>query len=276
LTGIKTTGPWPTQLLWFAGGVPALMLALEKHLHLDALTVTGKTVGENLADLKREGYFAQTGAYLENFKVTPGEVIQSLEKPFYAQGGLAVLKGNLAPEGAVVKHSAVVPEMHVHIGPARPFDCEEEAIEAILAGRIRPGDVIVIRYEGPRGAGMPEMLKTTEAVYNRPELVSSTALITDGRFSGATRGPAIGHVAPEAAEGGPIALIEENDLIRIDIPNRKLDLIGWDGEEKEESAVARVLKERSETWRQRSVSRRGILGLFSKAAGKTSEGASML
>lgn len=276
LAGIKTTGPWPTQLLWFAGGVPALMLALEKYLHLDALTVTGNTLEENLAILKKEGYFAQTATYLENFRVKPEDIIQPIERPFYDKGGLAVLTGNIAPEGAVVKHSAVVPEMHVHTGPAKTFDCEEDAILAITKGQVVPGDVMVIRYEGPKGAGMPEMLKTTEAIFNRPELVSTTVIITDGRFSGATRGPAIGHVSPEAAVGGPIALIREGDLISIDIPKRKLELIGWQGQPKEKAEVELILKERYQSWRKKSVKKDGVLALFCQTAGKTSEGASML
>jgi len=275
LTGMKTSGPWPTQLFWYAGGVPAIMLALEKYLHLDVMTVTGKSLGENLQDLKEGGYFEQSNRHLKNFGTTKEKIIQSVEKPYYAQGGLAVLKGNLAPEGAVVKHSAVVPEMHFHVGPARPFDCEEDAILAILNGEIKQGDVILIRYEGPRGAGMPEMLKTTEAIFNRPELVVSTALITDGRFSGATRGPAIGHVSPEAASMGPIALVHEGDLIRIDIPSRSLDMIGWGGQEKTEAEVAGELEKRAADWRPKAEQRNSVLELFKRAAGRTEEGATI-
>jgi len=276
LAGIKTAGHWPTQLFWFAGGVPAVMKALKEFLHLDAMTVTGKTVGENLEDLENEGYFRRTEMYMKNYGLKKEQVIQSLDEPYYTGGGLAVLTGNIAPEGSVVKHSAAVPEMHFHIGPAKPFDSEEDAIHAILNGSINPGDVIIIRYEGPKGAGMPEMLKTTEAIYNRPELVSTTALITDGRFSGATRGPAIGHVSPEAADGGPIAMVHEDDLICIDIKKRKLDIIGWKSQKKTEAEVKTELMKRADEWAPRTIKNAGILGLYGKMAGHTKEGASML
>ncbi len=279
LTGIKTAGYWPTQLFWFAGGVPAVMRELKSVLHLDVLTVTGKTLGENLEDLEKEGYFSQANLFLKNYRVKKEDIIQTLDKPYYDKGGLAVLTGNLAPEGSVVKHSAAAPEMHVHIGPAKPFDSEEAAIQAIMDGGIQPGDIIIIRYEGPRGAGMPEMLKTTEAIYNRPELVASTALITDGRFSGATRGPAIGHVAPEAAAGGPIAMVQEGDLILIDIPRRKLDLIGWRGQKKTAAEIEREMRQRMEKWQPAKTKAEeeagGILEIFRKMAGKTAEGASI-
>lgn len=279
LTGIKTAGYWPTQLFWFAGGVPAVMKALQEVLHPDALTVTGKTLGENLEDLEREGYFSQADMFLKNYRVKKEDIIQTLKKPYYDKGGLAVLTGNIAPEGSVVKHSAAAPEMHVHIGTAKPFDSEEAAIQAIENGGIQPGDVIIIRYEGPKGAGMPEMLKTTEAIYNRPELVASTALITDGRFSGATRGPAIGHVAPEGAAGGPIAVIREGDLILIDIPGRKLDIIGWQGQKKTEAEIEGELRQRMAKWQPPKTKTvgdsGGILEIFRKIAGKTVEGASM-
>lgn len=277
LTGIKTAGPWPTQLLWFGGGVPAIMLELENYIHMGELTITGKTVGENLESLKRNGYFEKAKKYLTNYQLETRDIIHSLEKPYCERGGLAILKGNIAPEGSVVKHSAVDPSMHVHIGPAKTFDSEDEAISAIFGGQVIPGDVIVIRYEGPVGAGMPEMLKATEAIYNRPELVSTTAIITDGRFSGATRGPAIGHISPEAALGGPIGLIKDDDLIYIDIPMGKLDIIGIDGCKVGRKIVEEVLKERRDSWHKKeSASKEGVLKLYSSAVGKTSEGASML
>ena len=172
------------------------------------MTVTGKTVGENIAN-------------------TPNldpEVIRPIENPYSETGGIAVLKGNLAPEGSVVKRSAVLPEMLVHEGPARVFECEEDAQAAINAGKINPGDVVVIRYEGPKGGpGMREMLNPTSAIMGMG-LGSSVALITDGRFSGATRGACIGHVSPEAASGGPIGIVREGDIISIDIPGNKLEL----------------------------------------------------
>ena len=177
-------------------------------LHTDCLTVTGKTVKENIA-----------GCVNKN-----PEVIRPIDNPYSETGGLAVLKGNLAPDGSVVKRSAVVEEMMVHEGPARVFDCEDDAIKAIKGGEIHPGDVVVIRYVGPKGGpGMPEMLNPTSAIAGMG-LGSSVALITDGRFSGASRGASIGHVSPEAAVGGPIALVEEGDIISINIPELKLEL----------------------------------------------------
>ena len=199
-----------------AGGVYAVMNELNKLglLHTECMTATGKTVGENIK-----------GCVNKN-----PEIIRPVENPYSKTGGIAVLKGNLAPDTAVVKRSAVVPEMQVHEGPARVFDCEEDAIEAIRGGKIVAGDVVVIRYEGPKGGpGMREMLNPTSAIAGMG-LGSSVALITDGRFSGASRGASIGHVSPETAEGGPIALVEEGDLIRINIPEHKLEVVVSDEE----------------------------------------------
>ncbi len=210
LCHLAPAGPTYMEDLNEAGGVYAVMNELNKLglLHTDCMTVTGKTVGENIR-------------YAENRNP---EVIRPVENPYSRTGGLAVLKGNLAPDGSVVKRSAVVDEMLIHEGPARVFDCEEDAIEAIKGGRINPGDVVVIRYEGPKGGpGMREMLNPTSAIAGMG-LGSSVALITDGRFSGASRGASIGHVSPEAAVGGPIALVEEGDMIKIDIPGLKLEL----------------------------------------------------
>ena len=193
-----------------AGGVYAVMHELSELglIHTDCMTVTGKTVGENIADAKN---------------LDP-EVIRPVDNPYSPTGGIAVLRGNLAPDGSVVKRSAVLPEMQVHEGPARVFDCEEDAQAAINAGKINPGDVVVIRYEGPKGGpGMREMLNPTSAIMGQG-LGNSVALITDGRFSGATRGACIGHVSPEAASGGPIGVVEEGDIISIDIPNYTIEL----------------------------------------------------
>ncbi len=210
LCHLAPAGPTYIEDLNEAGGVYAVMAELNKKglLYTNCMTVTGKTVGENIA-----------GAVNKN-----PEVIRPIDHPYSETGGLAVLKGNLAPDGSVVKRSAVVSEMLVHEGPARVFDCEEDAIEAIKGGKIKEGDVVVIRYVGPKGGpGMPEMLNPTSAIAGMG-LGSSVALITDGRFSGASRGASIGHVSPEAAIGGPIALVEEGDIIRIDIPGLKLEL----------------------------------------------------
>lgn len=216
LCHLAPAGPTYMEDLNEAGGVYAVMNELNKKglLYTDCMTVTGKTVGENIK-----------GCVNKN-----PEVIRPVEEPYSKTGGLAVLKGNLAPDGSVVKRSAVVPEMLVHEGPARVFECEEDACEAILGGKIKEGDVVVIRYEGPKGGpGMREMLNPTSEIAGMG-LGSSVALITDGRFSGASRGASIGHVSPEAAVGGPIALVEEGDIIKINIPEMKLEIAVSDEE----------------------------------------------
>lgn len=210
LCHLAPAGPTYMEDLNEAGGVYAVMNELMEAglLHTDCMTVTGRTIGENAADAVNKN----------------PDVIRPLDNPYSKTGGLAVLKGNLAPDGSVVKRSAVCEEMMVHTGPARVFDCEEDAIEAIKGGCIHEGDVVVIRYEGPKGGpGMREMLNPTSAIAGMG-LGSSVALITDGRFSGASRGASIGHVSPEAAVGGPIALVEEGDMISVDIPNYSLKL----------------------------------------------------
>ncbi|MCR4786711.1 MAG: dihydroxy-acid dehydratase [Lachnospiraceae bacterium] len=233
-----------------AGGVYAVMNELSKKnlLNLDCMTVTGHTVGENIANVKN----------LNN------EVIRSIEDPFMQEGGIAVLKGNIAPDTGVVKRSAVVPEMMVHEGPARVFDCEEDAIEAIYGGKIKEGDVVVIRYEGPKGGpGMREMLNPTSAIAGMG-LGSTVALITDGRFSGASRGASIGHVSPEAAVGGPIALIEEGDIIKIDIPNNSLNV----------DVPDEVLAERRKNWKPREPRvKDGYLARYAKMVTSGNRGA---
>lgn len=227
LCHLAPAGPTYIEDLNEAGGVYAVMNELNKKnlLYTDLMTVTGKTVGENIE-----------GCVNKN-----PEVIRPVGNPYSETGGIAVLKGNLAPDTGVVKRSAVVPEMMVHEGPARVFDCEEDAIAAIKGGKIVAGDVVVIRYEGPKGGpGMREMLNPTSAIAGMG-LGSSVALITDGRFSGASRGASIGHVSPEAAVGGPIALVEEGDLIKINIPENKLEMVVSDEE----------LKKRREKWQPR-------------------------
>ncbi|MBP5263100.1 MAG: dihydroxy-acid dehydratase [Lachnospiraceae bacterium] len=227
LCHLAPAGPTYMEDLNEAGGVYAVMNELTKKnlLNLDCMTVNGTTIGENI----------------KNCVNMDPEVIRPVENPYSETGGIAVLKGNLAPDSGVVKRSAVVPEMMVHEGPARVFDCEEDAIAAIKGGKIVPGDVVVIRYEGPKGGpGMREMLNPTSAIAGMG-LGSSVALITDGRFSGASRGASIGHVSPEAAVGGPIALVEEGDIIRVDIPANKLDVLVSD----------EVLAERRAKWQPR-------------------------
>ncbi len=227
LCHLAPAGPTYMEDLNEAGGVYAVMNELTKKnlLNLDCMTVNGTTIGENIKDCVNRN----------------PEVIRPLENPYSETGGIAILKGNLAPDSGVVKRSAVVPEMLVHEGPARVFDCEEDAINAIKSGKIVAGDVVVIRYEGPKGGpGMREMLNPTSAIAGMG-LGSSVALITDGRFSGASRGASIGHVSPEAAVGGPIALVEEGDIIRINIPENKLDMLVSDEE----------LAKRRENWQPR-------------------------
>ena len=253
LCHLAPAGPTYMEDLNEAGGVYAVMKELSKKnlLNLDLITVTGKTVGENIKD-----------AYNKN-----PEVIRPVENPYSQTGGIAVLKGNLAPDSGVVKRSAVVPEMMVHEGPARVFDCEEDAIDAIRGGRIVAGDVVVIRYEGPKGGpGMREMLNPTSAIAGMG-LGSSVALITDGRFSGASRGPVIGHVSPEAAAGGPIALVEEDDLNYINVKERRLEIVGVKGEKRTPEEMEEILKARKAKWQPKPPKyTKGTLKLFSEHA----------
>ena len=232
-----------------AGGVYAVMNELNKKglLETDCMTVTGKTVGENIK-----------GCMNKN-----PEVIRPVENPYSEVGGIAVLRGNLAPDSAVVKRSAVAPEMLKHEGPARVFDCEEDAIAAIKGGKIVDGDVVVIRYEGPKGGpGMREMLNPTSAIAGMG-LGSTVALITDGRFSGASRGASIGHVSPEAAVGGPIAFVEEGDMISIDIDNHTLNL----------NVSDEVLAKRKENWKPRKNEISGYLARYASLVTSADRGA---
>jgi len=208
LCDLRPGGPHDLEELDVAGGVPAVMKVLSDLLHLNAVTVTGKTVGENIKERV----------------VYDSNVIRPLDNPVHKEGGIAILTGNLAPNGAVVKAAAISPKILAHKGPARVFDSEEEAMKAILSKQINGGDVVVIRYEGPKGGpGMREMLSPTAAIVGMG-LGDSVVLVTDGRFSGASRGPCIGHVSPEAAEGGPIAAIKDGDIIEVDIPKRRLNV----------------------------------------------------
>ena len=250
LCHLSPAGPHFIEELNEAGGIPAVMKELDKKglLKTDLMTVTGKTVAENIADAENKDE----------------EIIRPVDKPYSEAGGIAALFGNLAPEGSVVKRSAVAPEMLVHKGPARVFDSEEEAIAAIWGGKIKDGDVVVIRYEGPKGGpGMREMLSPTSAIMGAG-LGSTVALITDGRFSGASRGAAIGHVSPEAALGGPIGLIEEGDIISINIPEHKLDL----------EVSNEVLEERRKNWKPRQPKiTTGYLARYAKLVSSGTSGA---
>jgi dihydroxy-acid dehydratase len=203
-------------------------------------------------------------------------VLRPRSQPFGPEGGVAVLRGNLAPAGAVVKYFSVPDEMHVHVGPTRVFDFEDAAIEALLARRVQPGDVLVIRYEGPRANGMPEMYFATAIIAADPALSTTTAVVTDGRYSGAAKGPAVGHVAPEALEGGPIALVEEGDLIEIHVPERRLAIVGVAGRRLADDQVERVLAERRAGWSPPSPRHAsGILSLYARVARGADTGASL-
>lgn len=267
LLDIRPAGKWPAQYFYYAGGVPKIMEEIRSMLHLECMTVTGKTLGQNLEDLNNNSFYERCDDYLKKIGIKRTDVIRTFDKPIGKHGTVAILKGNLAPDGAVVKHSAVAKEMHQAVLKAKPFDSEEEAMEAVLQGKIKPGQAVIIRYEGPKGSGMPEMFYTTEAISSDPVLSKSIALLTDGRFSGATKGPAIGHISPEAASGGPIALIEEDDLIEIDIPGRSLRITGIKGKEMSGEEVERILEERRKVWKPREDRiKSGVLKIFSQHA----------
>ena len=265
LANVQPSGIYTTELMWFAGGIPMVQSQIKDFLNLDVLTVTGKTLGENLKELEKAGFFEQVHGFLNNYNLNWENIIKPVSKAI-TKGSIAIMKGNIAPEGAVVKYSAVPQKMHKHTGPAMIFDSEENCHDAIIEGKVEPGSVLVIRYEGPKGSGMPEMHMTTEALCENTALSDTTAIITDGRFSGATKGPCIGHISPEAADGGPIAFIENGDLIEIDIPNRKLDIVGLNGEYENSDNINAILKERASKWVYNAPHRRGVLGKYVSCA----------
>ena len=282
LLNIRPAGDWPAQYFYYAGGVPRIMEEIKSMLHLDAKTVTGKTLGENLEELKKNGFYEHCDALLAEKSKKIGreikrtDIIRSFDEPIGTNGSIAILRGNLAPEGCVIKHTACPKAMFKATLTARPFDCEEDAIDAILHGRIHPGDAVFIRYEGPRGSGMPEMFYTGEAICSDPTLAASVALITDGRFSGASRGPVIGHVSPEAAAGGPIALVEEGDIIELDVEARRLEITGVKGEHKTPEEMDAILAERKANWKGfTSKYTHGLLKLYSQHAVSAMKGAYM-
>ncbi len=272
LGNITPSGKHVTEAFWFAGGVPMIQLLLKDYLNLDVLTVTGKSLGENLEDMERDHFFTRNVGYLANYGLRREEVIFPVEEA-EEKGSIAVLKGNIAPEGAVIKYSACVKQLHNHKGPARVFNSEEEAHQAVVNGRIHPGDVIVIRYEGPRGSGMPEMYMTTEAIVCDKALNGTVALITDGRFSGATRGAAIGHISPEAAVGGPLAYLREGDILAYSVEERRLDCVGIEGKEITPEEVALVFAERAKEGILSRPPRKGILKRYTALALSAMEGA---
>lgn len=274
LGNINPSGAQLTESFWFAGGVPMVQLMLKDMLDLNVMTVTGKTLGENLEDLERDNWFNRNLGYLENYGLTRDQVIFPVDKA-PEKGSVAILKGNIAPEGSVVKYSACVEEQWKVTGNARVFNHEEDAYAAVVSGQINPGDIIVIRYEGPRGCGMPEMLMTTEGIVCDERLNGKVALITDGRFSGATRGAAIGHVSPEAAAGGPIAFIEEGDIISYDIMERTMNLTGIHGVPCTIEEATKVLEERSKAGILPREKRKGFYKLYTDHAISAMKGAGL-
>lgn len=280
LLDLRPAGRWPAECFYYAGGVPAIMEEIRDLLHLDAKTVTGKTLGENLDELKENGFHERCGSWLSRFNRRYGislrkeDIIRPRSQAIGTAGSIAVLKGNLAPEGAVIKHTACPGEMWKAVLRARPFDSEEECLEAVLKHRVEKGDAVFIRYEGPKGSGMPEMFYTSEAISSDRELGRSIALITDGRFSGASTGPVIGHCSPEAVDGGPIALVEEGDLIEIDVEERKLNIVGVKGNRMSPEQVEAILEERRKNWKPRERKYgRGVLRMFSEHAASPMKGA---
>lgn len=280
LLDVRPAGRWPAECFYYAGGVPAIMEEIKEHLHLDVMTVTGKTLGENLADLKKNGFYEKCDKWLQEFeqrygiKISKEDIIRPYDKAIGTDGSIAILRGNLAPEGAVIKHTACPKEMFRSVLRARPFDSEEECLDAVLKHKVQKGDAVFIRYEGPKASGMPEMFYTSEAISSDAELGKSIALITDGRFSGASTGPVIGHCSPEAIDGGPIALVEEGDLIEIDVMERKLNIVGAAGERKRPEDIDQILKERRKNWKPRENKyKNGVLKLFSQHAASPMKGA---
>lgn len=271
ILNVRPSGEWPANYVFHAGGVPEIMNKIKKYLHLDVLTVTGKTLGENLEEFDPVLTY---GKYLKSLQlVKTNKVIYDAEEPINKSGSVSVLRGNIAPEGCVVKHSSLPKGMKNIKLKARPFDSEEEAFEAVIKGDIKPGDAIIIRYEGPRGSGMPEMFYTTEAIASDEKLNSTVALITDGRFSGATRGPAIGHVSPEASNGGPIAFVKEGDVIHIDIENRSINIVEIDKEKKSLEEIKYILNERKKEWKPKPPKyTKGVLGMYTSMATSGMEG----
>lgn len=280
LLDVRPAGRWPAECFYYAGGVPAIMEEIRQHLHLHVMTVTGKTLGENLDALKENGFYDRCEKWLQEFNKRYGvslqkeDIIRPYDNAIGTDGSIAILRGNLAPEGAVIKHTACPKEMFKAVLRARPFDSEEECLDAVLKHKVEKGDAVFIRYEGPKGSGMPEMFYTSEAISSDKELGRSIALITDGRFSGASTGPVIGHCSPEAVDGGPIALVEEGDLIEIDVEARKLNIIGIAGERKSMEEVEQVLAMRRKNWKPREPKyTKGVLRLFSEHAASPMKGA---
>lgn len=271
LANVRPSGKYSTEYLWFAGGIPAVMKEIKDFLYLDVMTCTGKTLRQNLEEVDTDEYLG----YLANYKMTKNDLIRTAGQA-EKTGSIAILSGNIAKDGAVVKYAAVSEKMFKHTGPARVFDREVDARDAINTGAIKPGDVVIVRFAGPKGSGMPEMFYTTEAIAAQEELISTTALVTDGRFSGASRGPVIGHVSPEAAQGGEIGLVQEGDLVEIDITARSLNVVGIQGEKKAPGEVKEeFLRRKAAAKPQKETQDMGILRIYKKLATSAMDGGYM-
>ena len=285
LTNLHTAGEYASRQFWFAGGVQRVIkiLAGLGLLDMDAMTVTGKTVKENLADVEKTDFFRMAEGYLSNYATVDGtrrlkrtDVIRDPDDPKSKKGSVAVLQGNLAPEGSVFKYSACDPAMYEHVGKAVVFESEEECFAAVTGRTLEPGDVAIVSNEGPRACGMPELFLTSAAIMGIEEYRKSIALITDGRFSGATAGPVIGHVSPEGASGGPIALVENGDLIEISLERRALNIVGVASERKTSEEMERVLADRKSRYVPfESRNTTGILGAYTQLAVSAMKGAYM-
>lgn len=277
ILNLKPSGKFTSDKIWYAGGVYRILKELKPFLHLDALTVTGLTLGENLEILEETGHFINMPRFLSNYGGKVEDIIRPIDNPLRPQGAIQILKGNLAPDGAVIKTSALSAEMRTFRGKAKVFNNQDDAREAVLTGKVSPGDAVVIRYEGPAATGMPEQFYITEAIASNPLLATSTVLITDGRFSGATRGPAIGHVSPEAARGGPLATLNDGDLVEFDLDRGALHIIGINGQELSPVEMDRALQDRRERFENNTTRptpryTSGLLGLYCRYALPASEG----
>lgn len=267
ILNLKPSGKFTADKLWYAGGVPRLMLELRAFLDLDALTVSGLSWGETLEILERTGHFEKMPRHLATYGGTVRDLIADPATPLQPTGAHRVLTGNIAPEGAVIKVSALAEPVDIFEGIAKVYDDQHSALEAVFKGEIQPGDVLVIRYEGPAASGMPEQFYVTEAIASHPILSRTVMLLTDGRFSGATRGPAIAHVSPEANRGGPIALLHHGDRIRVDLKHAQIDMVGDLNGSLPAADCQRIFEERKQNWQAPS-SRcsHGLLGVYTRNA----------
>lgn len=276
ITNCRPSGYYPTTYFWYAGGVPYLLNKLKKFLFLDTLTVTGKTLKENLEEIEKNDQIRKIQSCLVNYNLSPSNIIKDVSDPIKKEGSIAILKGNIAPLGCVAKKVAMPEEVKKFTGEIKVYEEQNSALKDVLDNKIKPGQALIIRNQGPKGSGMPEMFYITEAIASTPELNNSIALITDGRFSGATRGPVICHVSPESVEGGPIAAAADGDILRIDINKREINIIGVKGKIIPEDEVTEVYKKRLRTWRPpENRFTTGVLSIYTRLATNASEGGYM-